>query len=561
MQSWSILIDILVLLAAALVLGTLAERFKQSAIVGYLLAGALVGPNALHLVSDPKSVDLMAELGVGLLLFTIGLEFSFRELRRMGRETLIAGALQIALTALLIVAWGPILGITLAAAVALGAMLALSSTASVARLLADRVALESPYGRYSMGILLFQDAAVLPLTLLVSALAIGGTVQETLWSLGKTILYGAVLVLAFLFFFNQVVPRLLNIRQWAANRELPILLAIVMAIGSAAAAHYAEISPAIGAFLAGLLLAESPFATQIRADIASLCTLLVTLFFGSVGMLADPSWVLGNLLVVLGVVVAVVLAKSAIVWGVLRALRVAPGMGLATGLCVAQVGEFSFVLAQIAANGGLIGDDLSKLIVAVTVLTLLVTPYLVKSAPLWAGRVEGLLARHRKREPAPPGGEAETGKTAAPEPEKPEGPRILIVGFGPAGQRVAESLIARHNQRMLVLDLNVRAASIAERYGLAMHVGNAAQAEVLEAAGIRQVSVVVLTLPDPAAARAAIHQIRLLNPSATVIVRARYHAYRWELHMAGAEIVVDEEEQVGLRLAAEARRAIQQQDE
>ena len=546
-EGWSLLADVLVLLGAALVLGTLAELLRQSAIVGYLLAGTLVGPNVLGLIGGGEPVEVIAELGVALLLFTIGLEFSFTRLRRLGNVALVGGSLQVLLTGLAVWGAAQLVGLPPTAAAAVGCMVALSSTATVLRLLADRAALESPYGRNATGILLLQDVAVLPLTLLVSALATQGTPLQVLGTLGKTLLYGAALVAAMLVLFNLVVPRLLNLRQWSRNREFPILLAIVLALGSAAAAHEAKISPAIGAFLAGVLLAGSPFAAQVRADVASLRTVLVTLFFASVGMLADPAWAAANLHLVAGASLAVLVGKSAVVLGVLslpaRSIRVPAGIALGTGLCIAQVGEFSFVLAKIA-RGSLIDEDTFRLIVSVTVVTLLLTPYLVRLAPRAAGWFEGRFRRGAGTQPA------------SDEPAG-ERPRLLIVGFGPAGQRVAGDLLRRLRGRISVIDLNPQAAGVAQEYGLGVHLGDASQAEILEHAGIggRRGGWFV-TLPDPEAVRRVIQLCRSLRPNLTIIARARYHAHRWDLTIAGAETVVDEEDHVGHRLAAEARRVL-----
>lgn len=554
MEHGSVLIDVLILLAAALVLGALAERLRQSAIVGYLLAGAIVGPKVLGLVGEHADVQLMADLGVALLLFTIGLEFSARRLWRLGTVALLGGGLQIIVTCTLAALAAVALGLGLRAAIALGAMLAMSSTATVLRLLRDRAAVESPYGRNAMGILLLQDAAVLPLTLLISAMTMGDHVADAFKAAGRALVFGAMMVGVFLGLFNYVVPRLLNLRQWAINREFPILLAIVMAIGSATAAQSLSISPAIGAFLAGVLLAESPFAVQIRADIASLRTLLVTLFFASVGMLTDPKWVVGHWYIVLGAVSVVVVGKALIVWMILMLLKTPASVSLATGLCLAQVGEFSFVLAQTAMGHGpnraIIDEQTVRLIVSVTVIALFLTPYLVNVAPSAAGLLGRWLMKRRH--------EREVEQSVMPSPDTPAAPArsIVLIGFGPAGQRIAEALLGQHQREMFVVDLNPRAAAVAHRYDLPMLVGNASQPEVLESARIDQAHVVVVTVPDPAAGRQVIQLCRHMNPNVHVLVRARYHVFRWELELAGAEVVIDEEEQVGLRLSAEVRRIL-----
>ena len=547
---WGILYIVLVLLAAALVLGTVAERLRQSAVVGYLLAGMLVGPHVLGLVDDPDKVAVIAELGVALLLFTIGLEFSFARLTKLGAVALGGGSLQVGLTVLVVTGLTfALFGLGFEAALAVGCMAALSSTAIVLRLLTDRAETESPHGRNATGILLMQDVAVLPLTLIVAALAGGGTAGAMLLGLGKTLLFAVLLVAGFFALFNVVVPRLLNLREWARNREFPILLAVVLALGSAAAAFSVGVSPAIGAFIAGVLLAASPFAVQVRADVASLRTALVTLFFASVGLIAEPAWALQNLPLVLGVTALVLVGKALVVLLVLslpiKGLKQQPGVAAATGLCVAQVGEFSFVLAKLAAppTADLIDAETFRLILSVSVLTLLVTPYVVAAAPRLSGFLQRVLP-------------TDTWGDLAPTEEHHKSRKLLVIGFGPAGQRVAEDALAAMPDEVGVLDQNPRAVKTAERYGLPVRVGDATQEEVLEHAGLRSAEAVVVTLPDPNVVRQVVQMCRTVCPTVTIVARSRYHAYRWEMMLAGAEVVVDEEDEVGKRLSAEAQAAL-----
>jgi CPA2 family monovalent cation:H+ antiporter-2 len=440
-------------------------------------------------------------------------------------------------------------------------------------------------------VLLLQDVAVVPLMLLMATMTGGGGIDEMAWELGRTTLFATVMIGSFYLLFNVIAPRVMNIRQWSKNRELPILLAIVMALGSATIAHRLHISTAMGAFLAGILLAESPFAVQVRADVGSLRTVMVTLFFAAMGMFAEPLWVAAHWYIVLGSVMAIIVGKAAIIWGIGRALRQPHGVSLATGLCLAQVGEFSFVLAKIARGplvdgarpAAIITEDTFRLIISATILTLFLTPYFVKNAPHWSRWIEDLLAAPRRRRKAqrsePASGEhtgmALSGAAARVPASSVEQPtsssvdvsppppddRILIVGFGPAGQRVAEALIGRCRERLVILDVNPRNLSLARSYGLDTRLGDATQIEVLEHADLPQVSTIVITLPDAESARSVIHLCRTLRPEARIIARARYHVFRWELHLAGAEVVIDEEDQVGLRIAAEVWRFVHRENE
>jgi len=548
MELWSALFDVLVLLFAALVLGALCEQLRQSPIIGYLAAGTLLGPNALKLISNAEGVSAFAELGVALLLFSIGLEFSWMRLRRLGGAALGGGTLQVVVTLALGAGTALLFGISGRSAIAVGAIVALSSTACVLRLLVARAEIESIHGRHALGILLVQDAAVVPLVLLVSVLAGEGTLREVTIDAAVK-LGGAVLLIIVLYIlFSLVAPRVLRFETVRRNRDLPILLTIVTGLGSAWAAHAIGLSPALGAFVAGMLLAASPFATQIRADIASIRTLLVTLFFSSIGMLGDPAWFVGNLPPVIALVLAIVIGKAIVIWIILRLCGLNLSNALATGICLAQVGEFSFVLAAVG-RGTLISDELFTLIISATITTLFVTPYLVAVAPRVA---EWTVGRMRA-----------LGMTPTPHWEDPdtEGPsregHIVIIGFGPAGQAVGRSL-HRIADRVAVIDLNPASLREARQHGFIAHIGDAMHADVLEHAGIDRATAVIVTIPDPDGARGVIELIRSIAPDAFIIARARYHRHYADLESGGAHEVIDEEQLIGARLAARLRKRLQE---
>lgn len=548
MDLWTALLDVLILLFAALALGALCERFGQSSILGYLLAGTLLGPNALDMMPNHHAVAAIAELGVALLLFTIGLEFSWRRLRGLGPIAVGVGTLQVLLTGAAATGACLVLGLGGSASVAVGAMIALSSTACVLRVLVSRAEIDSVHGRNALGILLLQDISLIPLVLIVTALGGEGSMAQMRWELGRAIGVAAVLVAVFYVLFNYLVPLVLSTEGTARSRELTILLAIVTVMGAAWAAHRVGFSPALGAFVAGMLLAGSPFATQIRADVVSLRTLFVTLFFSSIGMLADPAWAAEHWAMVLAVVGAVVLGKAALAGGVTCLFRYSLGHAAATGVCLAQIGEFSVVLTEVARHRGLIDGDLFKLIISATIMTLFLTPYLVAVAPRLAGAVGRLSARgHRELRP-------QDDALSRPGAEMTD--HIVIVGFGPAGQRVAETLMRRHKQHIVVLELNPKTAAAAQAYDLQTFIGDATRAETLGQLHVGAAKAVAVTVPDPATARQIIEGVRSLSPKTPIIARSRYHIHRWQLTLAGAEAVIDEEEQVGKRIALEVRRTL-----
>jgi CPA2 family monovalent cation:H+ antiporter-2 len=416
----------------------------------------------------------------------------------------------------------------------------------VVRVLVARAELDSIHGRHALGILLLQDLAVMPLVILVTVFGLAETSWQMAGALLRTIGLALLLVGGFFVLFNYIVPRLFGSKSMQQNRELPVLLAIVVGLGSAWAAHKIGSSPAVGAFVAGLLLAETPFAAQIRADIASLRTLLMTLFFSSIGMLGDPVWVAGHWVTVSIVVAAIVIGKPVVIWVLLRAFGQTHRHALSTGMCLGQVGEFSFVLAAVARASGIMTDGQFKLIIAATITTLFLTPYLVAAAPAVSHWIVSRLERLRLvRVMARP-----VAAVAAP----PEG-HILIVGFGPAGQAVGETLLERGGD-VWVVDLNARAVTAARRLGFRGFVGDAAHPQVLDDLRFADAAAVVITAPDPIGARHIIQHVRAQKPDACILARARYHVYRWELDFAGASVVVDEEQHVGMRLAAELRKVL-----
>lgn len=544
MDAWQLLLDLLIVLAAALVAGVVFERLRQSAIVGYLLAGMALGPHAFNLVGNHEEVELLAELGVALLLFSIGLEFSWRRLLRMGRMAFGGGGAQVLATVIIASLLSMVGGYDWRTGIVFGAAFTLSSTAVVMRLLMQRAELDSLHGRNAVAILLFQDLAVVPLVVLVSLLGGEGGLGQAAFELVRTLGLGAALVAVFYIAFNYVAPRVLGSHLMSRNRDLPILLALVTALGSSWAAHQAHLSPALGAFVAGILLAESPFATQVRADVSSLRTLLVTLFFSSVGMLANPAWMVDHLGLLAAAVGLIVVGKTAITAGAVRVMGQTVSQAVATGVCLAQVGEFAFVLAAIGREDVLDADGFALLISA-AILTMLIAPYQVSLAPAVGMRLARWWGKGKPMErPARSADEEDDVKQ-----------HIMIIGFGPAGQGAAAGLIQGESQ-VTVLDASKRGADAARQMGFVGLVGDGTSVDMLEHAGVSHADVVIVTLPDPGASRRVIANVRSLNRKTRIVVRARYHVYRWELMLAGADVVVDEEEQIGLRLAAEMRKQL-----
>jgi CPA2 family monovalent cation:H+ antiporter-2 len=538
-NAWTILQDALFLLLGAMLLGALFERFKQNAVLGYLLAGALLGPNAFDVLPNRDTILSIAELGVTLLLFAIGMEFSWRKLRRIGSIALGGGTLQVLVT-MGAAAWvGRGFGLDRGQAIAVGAMMALSSTALVTRLLFDRAEIDSLHGRSTVGILLLQDIAVVPLVILVTALAGDASTAELGWEMARALFFAFLLVAAVVLILKYVFPRLVGFSAEGANRDLPALLAIVTAVGCAWGAHALGLSPLLGAFVGGVMLAESPFATQVRADLSPLKALFVTLFFAAIGTLTNPQLVAEHWGAVGALTVAIVFGKAIIVFLIARLFRLPLGASAATGLCLAQIGEFSFVLLDITRHTQLIGADLFELIVSVIVVTLFLTPYLMAFAPRVARFIE-------RRAPATGDGTTVSDGRAG---------HVVLVGFGPAGQAVAEHL-RKEKIPLVLIEWNPALARRADAMGIDTIVGDATKTDVLTHAGVGTAKAIAITVPDPTAAGTITAHARAAARDAIIVTRSRYQRWNEDLVASGATSVLDEETGVGLQMASEIQTVL-----
>lgn len=546
---WEILVQVVGLLGAALLLGVLFERFKQSAILGYLLAGTLLGPHVFGFVDAQSGVPVVAELGVSLLLFAIGLEFSLTRLLRLGPIAAGGGSLQVILTLSVAAGVALMLGLETKTALAIGAVVALSSTACVLRLLTDRAELDSVHGRTALGVLLLQDVAVVPLLLLVTMLGGEGTMWDMMIELGKASGLILALVVTFWWISNYVLPRLLKAMNLSRDRELLILLASVLAIGSACAAHALHLSPALGAFIAGMMLAGSPFATQIRSDVGALKALFITLFFVSVGMLGDPVWIAKNILPVASLVLAIIVGKSLIITITALIFRRPLSHSVAAGLSLAQVGEFGVVIVGVAHASALIDNDLMKLLVSATLITLFATPLLVRAAIPVGRAFERIL--HPKRQ---------LTDTETERHESDLTNHVILIGFGPSGRHAGEELV-RYDWPALVIDLRPANVDLARSIGLDAVLGDATNPDVLLHHGLTKAAALVITIPDHRSIVQISQVARHLSPDIEIIARGRYHALTKDLEDAGASVVVNEEFHVGRRLAAALRAAIGRTDE
>lgn len=543
LDGWQLLLDIVLTLTAALVLGIVLEKLRMNAIVGYLIAGIVIGPGVAGWIHSGVALVGLSEVGIALLLFTIGLEFSLRELRRVGMRSFLAGALQVVVTTLVAAGIAAALGLPGPAAFTVGMCVALSSTAIVLRILQDRFDLETLHGRASLGILLAQDLAVLPMVLIVAALGSASGPGAIWLEMGSSLAKATALLAAMLLLVGLLLPRLVNASGFAKNREMPAILAIVCCAAAAWAAHAVGLSPSMGAFIAGLMLGESRFANQIRADVLPFRAVFLTLFFATVGMLLDVRWVLANWPLVLACAAAIVGGKIVLTSLVLRPLNPSLEATLAASIALCQVGEFSFILTRVGQDANVLDERTTQLLVGITVLLMLVSPPIVVKAPRMARWLVPRLPKRLRSRPEP----------AEQRPVLAKG-HFIVIGYGDAGRAAA---LALRNDRcdVIVLDIDGRYVRLARQRGYIALVGDATQQENLHRAQIESACCVVVCVPSDRTNAAIVTQCKTLAPFVPVVTRARYHLYAEMLHDLGAEGVVDEEITVGNVLAEHAARA------
>lgn len=525
----------------ALLAAWLLHRLKQPPLVGFLVAGAMLGPHGLGLVRDQGAVEALAEVGAVLLLFTVGLELSLPNLRRLGRIVWGAGPIQLGGTIILLGAVGLAAGYGLRRGLFFGFLVALSSTAIVLKLLMDRGEMDSPHGRLLIGILILQDLAVVPMMLLVEPLAQGGRegLIAAAIAMGKT----AVMAVLLLLVARIVMPRLLRGVVGTQRKELFIVAVLVMVLGTALASSAAGLSLALGAFLAGLALSESEYGSQAMADVAPFRDVFSAVFFVSIGLLFDPSVLAARPLFVLMLFTLVVAGKAIV--AALPVVLFGYGIRIAVivGISLAQIGEFSFVLLRQGLQANLIEPGVYQAFLAVAILSMVGTPWLTEKSHALGQQ----LARHapaalRKAHERPGG-------------EMPAENHAIVLGFGHMGETLAR-VFSRARVPFRVLDLNPDRVRRGVEAKVPIQYGDVTSDTVLKHAGIERARAVIVVLSDPRATRQAVRLSRTLSPRLFILARTRYLSEIPELNASGADDVVAEEFETSLEISARALRRL-----
>ena len=532
--------DVAVLLAASFPVLFVCRRLKQPQIVGYLLTGVAIGPHALAWLKDADRVEVIAELGAVLILFFVGLQFPLSKLKHLGKTAFLGGALQMGLTALLVAGLHALTGGPFGAGLFYGFLISLSSTAVLIPILQERDEMAAPYARRFLGVALFQDLAVIPLVLLLPALApaqaAGPSGLKVAGRVGLALLGVALLVAV----ARPLVPRLLDWVARLGSRESFTGGVIVVVLTIIALAERAGVSAALGAFAAGIVLGESEHVHEVGATLAPFRDLLSSLFFVSIGMLFVPRFLVEHPVLVPVAVALVLLAKTATATVALLAVRTSHRTALRAALALATVGEFSFVLTR-AAPPGLMSSEAEQLFVAVAVITLALAPFLVSKGPALASAVP------EKVSDESPEGDAHGGPALAG--------HILVVGYGLTGRSVCRAL-AEIGIPHAVIEADPDRVDLARRDGARVLRADATSLEGLLAGGVVKALGVVVTIPDPDGARRTVRLCRHRSDTVSIIVRTRYVAQVEALRALGANEVIPEELETSIEIVARVFRLL-----
>lgn len=540
-EDFRLILDLVSVLAAAAVGGLLAALLRQPVLLGYLAAGILVGPTGLGLIKELVQVETLAQFGVAFLLFALGVEFSFSELKKVQVISLGGGGLQIALTILITTMVSLLTGWVTSPAqgVFLGAILSLSSTAVVLKSLMERNETGTPHGQVMLGILVVQDLA---LGLMLAVLpALDKPVEEIGLAVGWALLQTGLFALGAIAAGIWVIPRLLQLLAKTESRELFLLGVVALCLGIALLTEQLGLSIEMGAFVAGLMISEAEYADETLAYVEPLRDIFASIFFASIGMLIDPVFLWNNLELILGLVALVFIGKFCIVTPLVRVFRYDLKTALISGLGLAQIGEFSFVLASEGQSLGLVSRRVYLLILGTTAVTLVLTPFILRAVPqlfAWAEAIPWI-ARSLQKADSP----IEISE------ELPQSNHVVVCGYGRTGRNLVK-LLQQQNLPVVVIDQSesqiqqLRDAEIPYIYG------NAASLHVLEKAGVAEAQGMAIALPDPMSTRLALKRSLEISPELDIVVRANQPKDIESLYQLGAREVVQPEFEASLELSA-----------
>jgi monovalent cation:H+ antiporter-2, CPA2 family len=541
LEDFRLIVDLVTVLAAAATGGILAGLAKQPALLGYIVGGALVGPTGLGLIKELIQVETLAQFGAAFLLFALGVEFSFSELRKVQKISLGGGGLQILLTILVTTVISVSVGwvSTPQQGVFLGAILSLSSTAVVLKSLMESNETATPHGQVMLGILVVQDLALGLMLAVLPALdrppaEIGIAVLQAAVKIGLFALGATIIGI-------WVVPRFLRLLASTESRELFLLGIVAMCLGIALVTAYLGLSIEMGAFVAGLMISEAEYADQTLAYVEPLRDIFAALFFAAIGMLIDPFFLWENLDLILGLVSIVFIGKFAIITPLVKLFGYPLQTALIAGLGLAQIGEFSFVLASEGRSLGLVSRRVYLLLLGTTALTLVVTPFILRLIPSLFNWIETMPALDRWFQPGEPPLEVTE--------HVPIEPPIVICGYGRTGQNLA-TILAEQNVPVVVVEQSEAAIQQLRDRGIPYIYGNAVSIPVLTRAGLDRARAMVIALPDAMSTRLCLKHALEISPDLDIVVRANQYQDIELLYQLGGSEVVQPEFEASLEMAS-----------
>ncbi len=504
----------------------LLHRLKIPPLIGFIAAGVIIGPHGLGIITNMHEIEVLAEIGIILLLFTVGIEFSMSELMRFRKVVVLGGGLQVGVTIMAAAALTYPFTKDLSVSAFIGFLVALSSTAIVLKMLGERGELDSPHGRTMTGILIFQDLCVVPLMLLAPLLS---GEAAGIAAVGAIMLKGFAIIFLVMLSARWLVPGLLHRIVSTRSSELFTITIMLVCLGIALLTARFGLSLALGAFLAGLIISDSEYAYEATAKILPFKESFLGLFFVSVGMLVNMGFMAANYFEIILIVLAVFALKSVITSAVLLAISTAPRVSLHAGLGLAQVGEFSFVLAAVGKSTGLIAGDLYQTFLAASVITMVMTPFALRLSPRASAWLTSQKAFARL------GRNQQDYHTH----EKLVG-HAIIIGFGLNGRNLARTLRGAAIP-YVVLELNSDTVMAEKKKGRPIYYGDGTSREMLQRLGVRRARLLVVAISDPSATRKIVAITKSECPSTYIIVRTRYLSEVEALNALGADEVIPEE--------------------
>ncbi|HRK27940.1 MAG TPA: monovalent cation:proton antiporter-2 (CPA2) family protein [Chitinophagales bacterium] len=538
--------DVLIILCLSVAVILLFYRFRLPAIIGFLVTGVLIGPNGLSLISATHEVELLAEVGVILLLFVIGLELSLKQLIAIRRTVFVGGALQVGLTIVATLAVMMAMGYAWNVAVFFGFLFSLSSTAVVLRLLQEKNEINAPHGRISLGVLIFQDIVVVPMMLLAPILA--GKADNVALEVGSLLLKTGLVLAATYVGAKYIVPRLFYQVAQTRSKELFILSTIALCFVVAFLTSYAGLSLALGAFLAGLIISESEYSHQATSNIIPFRELFTSFFFVSIGMLLDLGFLLTHILPVIGFTLLVMAVKTATAGIAAALLRYPFRIVILSGLSLFQVGEFAFILSKVGITNGLITDEMNQYFLSVSILTMCITPFvLLNSEAVFKLFIQlPLLGKIYHKKPV-----AIVTANPVAKNKTPIEDHMVIIGYGLNGQNLSYAARYAHIPTIIV-ELNYENLLEGKAKGEHMVYGDATQEHILHETHLDQARVVVIAISDPQATKTVVANIRSISKTVYLIVRTRFVKETNELLNLGADEVIPEEFETSIEIFARA---------